>query len=208
MALIKCPVCQKDVSSMVLRCPFCNADLTQVNISADQDDTYYDPNSDPEPDRSPDHSESYRQKSGTQGTRGRAALRTEKTGSQQTSEASVSRPPRKKKKSAPPAGRRLLGYRAGNPFYMLFSIFYHMAACVGILYAFSLSPFYASKGTLLFHICRVFLAAVMLFLPVLFLSESKFRRKLFRKPSAVIKGLLILYIPLTALFLVSWNFCM
>lgn len=203
MALIKCPRCQKDVSSMVSRCPFCNADLTRVKNTARPDPEYYN------------HTDS-----------GSAALRFSDMENSQTAAISRRRPetqntagsetnrprvPGKRKKNTPPPGRRLLGYRTGNPIYMFLSIFYHMAACVGILYAISFSQEYWGRPALLFHICRILLASVMLFLPVLFLSENKLRRKVpllrRRKSAAVMTGFVILYIPLIILFSICCLLC-
>lgn len=198
-------MCQKDVSSMVSRCPFCNADLTHVKDSANNNNTYYNPDSDSESTASRDFSESRKQKNDTQ------SQPPVKRGTDAESgkvPASVSG---KRKKNTPPAGRRLLGYRAGNPFYMFISVFYHMAACVGILYAFSLSSQYLGSPALLFHISRVILAAIMLFLPALLLSENRLRTNIpllrSQNSSAVIMGFVFLYLPLAVLFFISWYFC-
>lgn len=236
MALIKCPNCQKDVSSMVPRCPFCNTDLTHRNSSDSRDTVYYKPDSDsiyyPEfPERSdkasgtpfdtgsnrnPDSEPEYRTDSRPERQANPRPERQADSGSagknRENSKEKSASAARKRKKFPPPAGRRLLGYRKGNPFYMFVSVLFHMAACVGILYAFSLSPQYWGSSALLFHIIRVIAAAMMLFLPVLLLSENKLRRKFpvlrSRKPAAVITGLLILYIPLAVLFSLSWYFCL
>lgn len=250
MALIKCPNCQKDVSSMVTYCPFCNTDLTQAKASAARSGDYYNPdavfsyrNPDdwPASENRKDNQEQglkfedfpsdryeYRRGSdnleyrrepedfehdGTSGSfETRNASGTSKNCSNHTNAASNTAAPRKKGRRLAPPGRRLLGYRAGQPLYMLISICYYMAACVGILYAFSLSSQYLANGTLLFHLCRVLLAAAALFLPALLLSENTIRRKLpllgSRNKAVVSIGFLILYIPLTALFLVSWYYCL
>lgn len=216
--LIKCPNCQKDVSGMASRCPFCNTDLTHIqdNTSEKQEHTYFNPDSGPSV-HYPDFSKKTEQKP--------APFRFESTAASHKTAAEDGKDSRKsametgeqpdpvvrKRRKLPPAGRRLLGYRSGNLFYMFFSIFYHMAACVGILYALSLSPQYMTDGTLLFHLCRVILAAFMLFLPVLLLSENKLRRKLplfrSRKPAALALGFLITYVPLAVLFFAACCFC-
>ncbi|MGN0294154.1 MAG: hypothetical protein ACI4D3_09155 [Lachnospiraceae bacterium] len=215
--LIKCPNCQKDVSGTASRCPFCNADLTQLNDSGKQNTIYFSPDSGPAI-----HYPDFPEKAQTAPSKKMQIPDAEKTQhlSESGSDAeagehrpSVSESPStRKRRKARPAGRKLLGYRAGNPFYMFVSVFYHMTACVGILYALSLSPQYMTDGVLIFHICRVVLAAIMLFLPVLLLSENKVRRKFpllrSRKPAALAAGFLLLYLPLGALFLASWYFCM
>ena len=203
MALIKCPKCQKDVSSMISRCPFCNTDLTQVDPPVIREDSYYDSNSDsdfsgfsiPEENELSDN----------------PPIRSRQTANDEADQKPVSCS-RKRRKSPPPAGRRLLGYRSRNPFNMFMSVFYHMAACVGILYAFSISPRYLESGGLLFPLCRVILAAIMLFLPVVLLSDTKLRKKVpffrSRKAAAVITGFAIVYIPLAVLFSISCYFCL
>lgn len=229
--LIKCPNCQKDIYDTMTRCPFCNTNLTQVNHTDKQDTVYFNPDSDPgihypvfpektqtvssgdfrkktrlpeaeKPDYDSDFDSGYGHSDQTAG---------EQNPSEQETPSVREAPAARKHRRARPAGRRLLGYRTGNPFYMLISVFYHMAACVGVLYALSLSPQYIADGVLIFHICRVILAAVMLFLPVLILSENKVRRKFpllrSRKPAALAVGFLLLYIPLGVLFLASWYFC-
>lgn len=214
--LIKCPNCQKDVSGMVSRCPFCNTDLTHVHNynSGRQDNVYFNPDSGPAihyPDFSKRPEPGYTQPRFETGTfPEQPAAEAEETKKAEEADKPAAPSARKRRKS-PPAGRKLLGYRSGNLLYMLFSVFYHMAACVGILYAFSLSSQYAADGTLIFHLCRVILAAIMLFLPVLLLSENKLRRKFplirSRKPAVLATGLLIIYIPLAALFFTACRFC-
>lgn len=269
MALIKCPNCQKDVSSMVTYCPFCNTDLTHVKASANESGDYYNsdapfsyqrpdnwsasenhedfpfqyPNTDElssgnyrrrnlsdnsesrnlsgnyrtrnlsDDSKSHNSSGNYRTRnssdsSGSRSSSGNSGRQAASEPVRMTSEPS---PTRKSKRQAPP-GRRLLGYRAGNPLHMLISVCYHMAACVGILYALTLSPQYLSNGTLIFHLCRVILAAAILFLPILLLSENKVRRKLpllgSKKSSVMAIGFLLLYVPLAVLFSISWYFCL
>lgn len=240
MALIKCPNCQKDVSSMVTYCPFCDADLTHVKVSAAQNsDSYYDPDAgfslqypdyqpasgnyenflteDPDTDEfSSSYPESQTAQEDPRHRRTDSGSRQNRSGSgsqisSKQERSNTSSSPRQRKRQAP-YGRKLLGYRAGNPFYMLVSVCYHMAACVGILYALSFTPQYMADGTMIFHLCRVILAAIMLFLPLLLLTENKIRRKLpffgSKKVSLVAVGFLILYIPLAALFYASWYFCL
>lgn len=219
--LIKCPNCQKDVSGTASRCPFCNADLTHMSDSVKQDTIYFSPDSGPAihypkfPEKTQTvPSENFRKK--TQAPETEDAEYHSESGFDKADDEhkpSVQEPPSaRKRRKARPAGRKLLGYRAGNPFYMFISVFYHMTASIGILYALSLSPQYMADGVLIFHICRVVLAAIMLFLPVLILSENKVRRKFpllrSRKPASLTAGFLILYLPLGALFLASWYFCM
>ena len=114
MALIKCPKCQKDVSSMISRCPFCNTDLTQVDPPVIREDSYYDSNSDsdfsgfsiPEENELSDN----------------PPIRSRQTANDEANQKPVSCS-RKRRKSPPPAGRRLLGYRSRNPFNMFMSGF-------------------------------------------------------------------------------------
>ncbi len=210
MALIKCPMCQKDVSSMVSRCPFCNADLTHIKDSENCNNAYYKPDSESTVTR---NSSENRQKKADTRIQSRAERQADaepgKTAPLGNPSVSVSG---KRKTSTPPAGSRLLGYRSGNPFYMFISVFYQMTACVGILYAFSLTSRYWGSFSLLFHISRVLLAAIMLYLPVLLLSENQLRRNLpllrSRNQAAVFAGFVILYIPLLILFSICWYFCM
>ncbi|MDY4970788.1 MAG: hypothetical protein SO101_11115 [Lachnospiraceae bacterium] len=227
--LIKCPNCQKDVSGMASRCPFCNTDLTHVHDNTsenqNQNHTYFNPDSGPAI-HYPDFPEKNKQTHTLSHSANPSVLKSstvsERTAAPQTTAEEDSKknnregeeqtePVVKRRRKSPPAGRRLLGYRSGNLLCMFFSVFYHMAACIGILYAFSLSPQYMADGTLIFHLCRVILAAFMLFLPVLLLSETKLRRKfpLFRsrKPAALALGFLILYIPLAILFFAACCFC-
>lgn len=229
MALIKCPNCQKDVSSMVTYCPFCNADLTHVKASAAQSsDPYYNPDADlpsqhPEnrhesedfEDRSYRSPEVPRQSDSSSDARpnrasARSASGPSTTVSRPSTAASDTAPARRKGRRQPSYGRKLLGYRAGNPLYMLVSVCYHMAVCVGILYALSFAPQHLADGTLIFYLCRVALAAIMLLLPVLLLTEHKLHRKLpffgSRRRSIVAVGFLLLYIPLAALFFISWHY--
>lgn len=220
MALIKCPNCQKDVSSMVTYCPFCNTDLTQFKVSAAESGDYYNPDagfSYPHPDdwQASENHEAYREQglkfeelpSKRRNTSGNSEGRSNPANTISGAET----PQRRSRRQAPP-GRRLLGYRAGQPLYMLVSICYHMAACVGILYALSLSPQYLADGTLLFHLCRVFLAAAMLLLPALLLSENSIRRNLpllgSRNKTVMAIGFFILYLLLAILFLFSWYYCL
>ena len=234
MALIKCPNCQKDVSSMVNYCPFCNADLTHIKNSAAQNDSlYYNPNagySSPRPENrpNPDNSQEsflhdpdideYSRDFSEYDTAPNPPRQNHPSGDSGQTPASVSSRQnhsgsrQQKSKRQASYGRRLLGYRAGNPLYMLISIFYHMAACVGVLYALSLTPQYTEGKLLIFHLCRVILAAIMLFLPVLLLTNNKLRRSLplfsSKKKTRIAAGFLILYIPLIVLFIVSWYFCL
>lgn len=209
--LIKCPNCQKDVSGMVSRCPFCNTDLTHVhNYSSDrQDNTYFSPDSTPAI-HYPDFSRPSEPKSTAPASEPDIVPEQQAAEEEQKSDKQAA-PAVRRRRNRHPAGRRLLGYRSGHLPYMFFSVFYHMAACVGILYAFSFAPQYAADGTLIFHLCRVILAAIMLFLPVLLLSENKLRRKFplirSRKPSVLATGLLIIYIPLAVLFFAACCFC-
>lgn len=249
MALIKCPNCQKDVSSMVTYCPFCSADLTHINASAaHSSDSYYNPNvgvSSSHPDHpsvsgdygdfsihdsdaneffseSPEYNSSRQGRSSADNRQGRstidnrqghsAASSDYQTSGKQSADASDASSGYRRGRRQAPYGRRLLGYRAGNPIYMLISIFYHMAACVGLLYAISFTPQYLTNGTLIFHLCRLILAAAMLFLPVLLLTENKVRRNLpffsSKTQSLTAVGFLLLYIPLAVLFAISWYFCL
>lgn len=226
MALIKCPNCHKDVSSMITHCPFCNTDLTQVKALHQPENIYYDSDHstpvqeqnliftpgdsflDNEEREQAATADSY---SGPTGfDHSSSASANSQTNSQQKNTADAGSSQRKRKKQAPP-GRRLLGYRSGSFVHMLFSMCYYMAAAVGVLYGLSLSPEYLSNGTLFFHLCRVLLAAFMLFLPALLLSDTKTRKKIplfcsCKKPVVII-GLLLVYIPLIVLFVLAWRSC-
>lgn len=226
MALIKCPNCHKDVSSMITHCPFCNTDLTQVKVFHQQENIYYDSNH-PTPVQEQDlifnaedsffdneemeqaaTTDSYSRPTGFNNSSSHSA--NSRTDSQQENAADAGSSQRKRKKQAPP-GRRLFGYRSGSFVHMLFSMCYYMAAAVAVLFGLSLSPQYLDNGTLFFHLCRVLLAALMLFLPALLLSDTKTRKKIplfcSRKKLVVVTGLLLVYIPLAALFVLAWRSC-
>ena len=166
MALIKCPNCHKDVSSMITHCPFCNTDLTQVKALHQPENIYYDSDHstpvqeqnliftpgdsflDNEEREQAATADSY---SGPTGfDHSSSASANSQTNSQQKNTADAGSSQRKRKKQAPP-GRRLLGYRSGSFVHMLFSMCYYIAAAVGVLYGLSLSPEYLSNGTLFFH---------------------------------------------------------
>ena len=216
MALIKCPNCQKEVSSMVIRCPFCGYNLSDT-ASAMQEGAYYDSNffnrntykQESIPARSetdflfPEESESSSGKPISAGTENTNRSRSSSQQRRQTSS-------RKRRQAAP--GQRLLGYRTGNPLYMTISVFYHMAVCVGLLYAFSLSPQYLENGLLLFHIGRTITAGLMLLLPVIFLTDNRLRRRFpllrSRKPFRVFLGFFAMYLPLLLVFLFCCFTCL
>lgn len=196
---------------MVARCPFCDTDLTHIKASPSGDNAYYSSennttladHSKPIPGSDKEHeNRSFSAKTEPVCQKGEDFSKEDFSKETSSKEASS-----RHKKKLPPTGRRFLGYRLGNPLYMLASVTYHMAAATGILYALSLCPAYQQKGTLLPYLCRVILAAFILFLPALVLSDTRIRRKLpfFRnqKTVSVRIGLLVLYIPLIALFLIS-----
>lgn len=117
---------------------------------------------------------------------------------------------RRIRKPAPP-GRRLWGYRAGNPLFMFLAVSYYLAVCLIILQGIQMFPQYQAAGTLFYHKSRVITGGLMMMLPAILLSETPLRRHLpmFRTMSRTtpIVGLIILYIPLTAIFLLSWYGC-
>lgn len=220
MALIKCPNCQKEVSSMVIRCPFCGYNLSDT-ASAMQEGAYYDSNffnhntykQESVPARSETRSETdflfpegYGISSGKPASTGNESTNRSRSSSPQGRQTS----PRKRRQAAP--GQRLLGYRTGNPLYMTISVFYHMAVCVGLLYAFSLSPQYLENGLLLFHIGRTITAGLMLLLPVIFLTDNRLRRRFpllrSRKPFRVFLGFFAMYLPLFLVFLFCCLSCL
>lgn len=260
MALIKCPHCQKDISSIVTVCPYCSADVSQARDSRQMEKTYYDPeqlaSAQPElhyPDSSllTEHSRrmkqensyarnrtSYAEHAGSsyqnsysykntnprmqtetadsyansylrQQTRDTAAQEEQAAASVPQNTASNTRST-KRKKLAPP-GRRLLGYRSGNFSHMLLSICYYMAAAVGILYSLSLYPHYQEQDVLIYYLCCIFLAGLMLFLPALLFSNTKIRHSLpffrSRKKNTVLLGTVLLYLPLLILFFLAGLAC-
>lgn len=248
MALIKCPHCQKDISSMVTVCPYCSADVSQARDSRQMEKTYYDPDqlasAQPElhyPDSSllTEHSRrmkqtdsrrqtgttnpypnSYsRRQTGTADPYPNSYSRQQIRDTASQKEQAAAAAPQdtasnakstKRKKLAPP-GRRLLGYRSGNFFHMLFSICYYMAAAVGILYSLSLYPHYQEQGVLIYYLCCIFLAGLMLFLPAFLFSNTKMRRSLpffrSRKKNTLLLGTALLYLPLLILFFLAGLAC-
>ncbi len=320
MALIKCPHCQKDISSIVTVCPYCSADVSQAKDSRQMEKTYYDPeqlaSAQPElhyPDSSilTEHSrrmkqeDSYarnrnpyaersgssyrnsysyedmdsrtqtgtadpyqnfysRQQTGTadpyqnsysrqqtgatdpyqnsysrrqtgatdpyqnsysrrqtgatdpyQNSYSRRQIRDTASQEEQAAAAApqdtASNAKSTKRKKLVPPGRRLLGYRSGNFFHMLFSICYYMAAAVGILYSLSLYPHYQEQGVLIYYLCCIFLAGLMLFLPAFLFSNTKMRHSLpffrSRKKNTVLLGTALLYLPLLILFFLAGLAC-
>ena len=202
---------------MVIRCPFCGYDLSDTASAMQEGDSYYDSNFF-------NHS-TYRQKpvsprsetdflfpegSGTSSGKPASAGRENPNRSRSSSQQGRQTSSRKRRQAAP--GQRLLGYRTGNPLYMTISIFYHMAVCVGLLYAFSLCPQYLENGLLLFHIGRTITAGLMLLLPVIFLTDNRLRRRFpllrSRKPFRVFLGFFAMYLPLFVVFLFCCFACL
>lgn len=203
MPYIKCPVCHKDVHASSSICPYCSTTLGDSQSSeSTQYYNFFDSSSD-------DILAHIRERSKTEPSDHDAAL--PRQGS--ASRAAVY-PPRmtSKVKKLPPPGRKLWGYRSGNPLLMLLSVFYYMASAVILLKGLQISPQYQEAGTLAYHYGRLISGGLMLYLPALLLSETPFRRfiPLFnsRRMGTALIGFVVLYVPLAAIFLLSWYCCM
>lgn len=204
MALIQCYNCKKEVTNMISHCPFCNADLTKIqNMKSDE----MLPRS-----QTAKKQTTYPESRRTSYTENENTCYDSNSYTDYDNQNKTSRQPARKKRSVPPAGRKLLGFRQGKWSHMYFSIAYHMAVCVGIVYALSLTPHYYTEGLLLFHLCRVFAAAALLLIPVFILSRNKFNKHLpfLHSRHAIVKilGLIVIYIPFIALFAAAQYYCM
>lgn len=115
-------------------------------------------------------------------------------------------------KKIPRPGRKLWGYRSGNPILMLLSVSYYMAAAVLLLKGIQMIPEYRAAGTLTYHQGRLISGGLMLYLPAILLSETPYRRFIpifnSRRRMTAMIGFIILYIPLTAILLLSWYCCL
>lgn len=201
MSNVICPSCGRIISGIASECPFCGQTLSERADAQSSgyyhEDQLYHASGVPAKQKTqifPDQADDADQKAIT------------KSAPQKNNNAKKNRQPR-----SGYAGRRLIGYRSGRFLNRLISMLYHLAITVLLVEVFLKTPEYKEKGLALMHIARSSLAALILFLPAILLSNTAFRQKLpllrSRVTAKVVIGYLLFLVPLVLLFSYACILC-
>ena len=182
MALIKCPNCNKTISDINTSCPFCSTPLKgKGSLPLPKEAEAWSETAEEDAvDESISDTEKLTETEEIPEAANKAEDAKKKKEDSATDKKTKPSPPSGsehsdfyKKHSKLRPGRRLLGFRIGNPLFMFLSIIYYMTAATGILKFASGFPVAAENGKLVFMFIRLICLLLICYLPVfLFTGKS------------------------------------